>query len=171
MSIPEEVPRGTKVCPTCCVDKPTSAFSKNRRRIDGLSYYCRPCASDRHKASYARNVTEIRARDRARHCTPERRARHLVRMAAQRRPCTLDVAAIRDVIEHGRCQVTGIPFALDMVEGMLRNPFAPSVDRIDPGLDYTPENTQVVILAYNWAKNQMDDTEARALIKRMAEAL
>lgn len=36
--------------------------------------------------------------------------------------------------------------------GSPPNPFAPSLDKINPALPYTKENTQVVVWIYNRAK-------------------
>lgn len=41
-----------KECPGCRQTKPTAAFGKNRRRSDGLAYYCKACFQQLNKASY-----------------------------------------------------------------------------------------------------------------------
>lgn len=33
----------SKVCPACCVEKPLSEFSRNKRASDGLTTYCKEC--------------------------------------------------------------------------------------------------------------------------------
>lgn len=56
---------------------------------------------------------------------------------------------IFEKIEKGYCEVTNIPFEYT---GVRYNPFAPSIDKIDPTKGYTKDNIQVVCLIYNRAK-------------------
>lgn len=50
-----DLPEATdKVCPQCGRSLPTSAFHRNRRRVDGLSFYCKTCAAARSEASRRR---------------------------------------------------------------------------------------------------------------------
>lgn len=51
---------------------------------------------------------------------------------------------------QGRCEVTGIPF--DWGSDM-REPYAPSVDRIDPKRGYSLDNCRMVCLSVNMAMN------------------
>lgn len=44
----------------------------------------------------------------------------------------------------GSCEVTSIPFSLLTSAGCNRRPFAPSLDRIDSALGYTPANCRLV---------------------------
>lgn len=92
-------------------------------------------------------------------------------------PFSLDESRIRDVIEAGFCQVTGIPFSKRPVgsedgqkTGRNRDPWAPSLDRIVPELGYTDKNTRVVVWMYNMAKCSYSDadvlTMAMALVER-----
>jgi hypothetical protein len=48
-----------------------------------------------------------------------------------------------------------------------RNPWSPSLDRIDPKIGYTLENTRVVVWIYNTAKNVFHDED----VMLMAQAL
>ena len=43
---------GRKRCPDCGLEKPTSAFSRNAARSDGLQFYCRDCFSVRAAKTY-----------------------------------------------------------------------------------------------------------------------
>jgi hypothetical protein len=52
---------------------------------------------------------------------------------------------IQDVIDHGFCEVTGLPFLFETGRG----PFVPSLDRIVPKRGYVPGNVRVVCLAFN----------------------
>lgn len=44
-----------KVCSTCKVEKPTSAFYKKARNADGLERYCKECHKERNKTHYLKN--------------------------------------------------------------------------------------------------------------------
>jgi hypothetical protein len=72
---------------------------------------------------------------------------------------------IVSILEQGRCQVTNLPF--EWQYGVGKQPFAPSLDQIVPGLGYTPENTRVVVWIYNAAKNIFTDED----VLKMASAL
>ena len=56
-----------KTCPTCERTLPGGAFTKNRRRADGLDYQCRECKAARHAAWRAANPDAARARCRQWH--------------------------------------------------------------------------------------------------------
>lgn len=75
---------------------------------------------------------------------------------------TIDIARR---VAAGKCEVTGIPFDLDISK--RAKPFAPSIDRRDSSLGYTPENVQVVVWIYNAAKSHWSHAE----VMRMARAL
>lgn len=45
----------TKFCPTCKITKPTTEFTKNKGRYDGVSSLCRPCINDRARKWIAAN--------------------------------------------------------------------------------------------------------------------
>jgi hypothetical protein len=61
------------------------------------------------------------------------------------------------------CPVTGIAFDLtnghQLISGRAKNPYAPSLDRIEPKGSYSPENTRVVIWQYNMMKGELSDRE------------
>lgn len=49
------IPIEEKPCAACRVCKPATEFSKDSRRRNGLSSYCKPCANARTRAQYAAN--------------------------------------------------------------------------------------------------------------------
>lgn len=70
-------------------------------------------------------------------------------------PFDLDTDDIIRRVRAGTCEATGVPFCLDDV-GSQRNPFTPSLDRVDSRLGYTPDNVQVVCLGWNLMKTNFD---------------
>jgi hypothetical protein len=63
-------------------------------------------------------------------------------------------------LEAGRCVVTKIPFDFGPpLNDEKYNWNAPSLDRIDPQIGYTRENTQVTIWRYNHTKGIMSSDE------------
>lgn len=71
---------------------------------------------------------------------------------------------ILNKLNVGICEVTGIPFTYGL---NARNPWSPSLDRIDPSVGYTLENTRMVVWIYNAAKNVFSDSD----VMLMAHAL
>jgi hypothetical protein len=71
---------------------------------------------------------------------------------------------IMQKLQHGFCEVTNLPFTYGLE---ARNPWSPSLDRIDPKIGYTLENTRVVVWVYNTAKNVFHDED----VMLMAQAL
>ena len=66
--------------------------------------------------------------------------------------CSVTVEHIASVIGLGKCELTGLPFDLSPPTDTLRNPYSPSIDRIDPQCpDYTPGNTRIVLSWVNMA--------------------
>lgn len=63
---------------------------------------------------------------------------------------------ILEKLSAGVCEVTGLPFTYSTES---RNPWSPSLDRIDPMKGYTLENTRVVVWIYNTAKNVFSDQD------------
>ena len=69
----------------------------------------------------------------------------------------LDTEWLITRLEHGHCEMTGLPFVLDSPTDCAIHPFTPSVDKIVPALGYTKENCRVVVFAVNAAKQDWSD--------------
>jgi hypothetical protein len=87
------------------------------------------------------------------------RALHLLKHAKYRSigkvsPVTITKQWIIDRLVIGTCEVTGIVFKQ---ENGVAGPYTASLDRIDNAKGYTPENTRLVIWAFNRAKAEWDD--------------
>jgi uncharacterized protein YeeX (DUF496 family) len=61
--------------------------------------------------------------------------------------------------------VTGLPFDMQMGKGTKRNPFRPSVDRIDSSKGYVKRNIQIVLAIVNTMKMDYDDDILHPVIK------
>jgi len=105
-----------------------------------------------------RRVTENR---RKYFCTPKGRAYQIFNNARQRAKkrdieFTINLAWVQDRVEAGFCQVTGLDLEIKNIKQygkeMNAQPFGPTLDRKNPSLGYTEDNTQVVVAVYNYAK-------------------
>lgn len=85
--------------------------------------------------------------------------------------CDLSYRWIRDKIDNGFCEVTGIPFNYDYHNEneklKFTNPWAPSIDRINSLGGYTKDNCQMVVWIYNRAKGEDKHED----VLKVAEAL
>ena len=97
------------------------------------------------------------------------RAIRLYHAAYRREPenFELSIQWISDKIIQGYCEVTGLPFLYQ--DSIGRQPWVPSLDKIDPDRGYTLDNTRMVVWLYNAAKNVYTDEDvlimANALIR------
>jgi len=141
---------GLLECTDCGKHKHHSKFGAGNRS-NGKHSYCRACANrrarqDRRSIKGAAQQLVVRARARA-----------------KRRGMTfdLDPARVRAVLEAGRCEATGLPFDLSDTS----DAFSPSLDRKDSSEGYTEENTWVVIVAFNVAKNRWPTEQLVEIVK------
>lgn len=140
---------------------------------------CRPCNLERKRGVAARALQSSEAQyvnretTAAYRKTPRGRAGLLIFFAAKRasdagREFNLTKENVAQRIEKGYCEVTGLPF--DMDPGPRKhhsNPWAPSLDRKDSSKGYTPDNVQVVVAAYNYAKSEWSEE----VLLRLARAI
>lgn len=61
---------------------------------------------------------------------------------------------ILEKLNTGICELSGLAFDLSTTGRINRNPFSPSIDRIDCSKGYTPSNCRVILLSMNDALNQ-----------------
>jgi hypothetical protein len=88
------------------------------------------------------------------------RARQLVAGARVRdKNCTIELIDVLPIIEVGVCPRTGFKFDLSPHTEHHRNPFSPSMDRIDGTKGYVKGNIQIVCSWYNIAKNEYSDAQ------------
>lgn len=183
----------TKVCKKCDTIKPVSEFHNDAKRRDGKYPHCKEChyaymrkryytnpnVKPLRLAAYARRkddpdfIVAAKLRSEKHFQSLTGRAKSLLR-CAQRSPdgCTIDLEWVKRGIEQGVCPVTGIAFDLtnghQKITGRAKNPYAPSLDRIDPKGSYSPDNTRVVIWQYNMMKGEVSDAEMFYLCRLIA---
>lgn len=128
---------------------------KKEQKVYWEEFYSKPENREARKERARRDRTDVNVR-----------ARQLLAGAKQRDSnCTVTLEHVLTGIQRGHCPVTGIAFDLtsehQRITGRSRNPYSPSIDRIDSRLGYTNENTRIVITHYNFMKGQLSDEEMR----------
>lgn len=94
------------------------------------------------------------------------------RAKARGRCCTITAQWMMEQIETQkfRCALTGIRFKTAKLEGQAgtRNPYAPSLDRIDTSKGYEAGNVRIVLLAVNVALNEWGEELLREIASGLA---
>lgn len=166
------------VCNVCLVEKPLREYIKNDGVIKQRLKTCRKCCDEKLKAAHQtvfnKSRKEMKIRNKRTYYSKTwGRAASLYTSARLRskkldRPFEITSNFIKEKIEKGICEKSGLKFDLSYVE-TRRNPFAPSVDRIDSNGGYTVENTQIVCSMYNAGKNEHDELDFIAMCLAVAE--
>lgn len=68
--------------------------------------------------------------------------------------------------QRDRCALSGIKFSIrhdSAVTGWKKNPYAPSLDRIDCRKGYEPDNVRIVLAAVNFALNEWGEDTLRKI--------
>ncbi len=84
--------------------------------------------------------------------------------------CSITREDVRELIAPMRCSVTGVPLSTEW-NGPGKNPWAPSIDRIDNSAGYTKGNVRLVCWAYNLAKGEWPDAVFEQLAKAFLETV
>lgn len=77
----------------------------------------------------------------------------------------LDFDYLYNKLLKNKCEVTGILFDLNKNNKWKKNPYSPSIDRINNKIGYTKENTRIVIWQYNLMKGELTDSELLDICK------
>lgn len=78
----------------------------------------------------------------------------------------LELAQVRELVAPMVCSMTGHALNWDWA-GLGKNPWAPSLDRIEPSEGYIHSNVRLVCWAYNLARSNWPD----AVVREMAKGL
>ena len=81
--------------------------------------------------------------------------------------CTITEADVGALIAPGVCAITGLPFVLEWDGPSIKNPWAPSLDRIDVTRGYVPGNVRAVC----WIVNHMRGDYPDAVLAKAARAI
>ena len=131
--------------------------------------------AERQAAYYARNPERSRARWRAYAMSDRGTVTKLLNYARDRSklydvPFELDRDWLREKLERGVCEVSGLPVQRISPGDYRTHPYAPSLDRIVPALGYVKSNTRLVLFAVNRAMSDWGDevllTIARAIVNK-----
>lgn len=146
---------GAKRCSRCKESKSISDFSPSKKHNDGAAGWCKRCKAQSETERRARPEAMARYRDQYDN-NRAFRAASLVR-AIQKRcrreriPFALTPEWLTAKLEAGHCELTGIPFVFPVKNSLRADPYAPSVDRINPKNGYVPDNCRVVLFSVNLA--------------------
>lgn len=167
----------TKICSKCKIEKPFSEFGIDTQRRHGVYHSCKSCVRAYMAARWQNNPehrTKQKQRSRKNYEAVESRARFMMANARLRRPenFTLTLEHVVEGIKAGHCPMTGIEFDLtnshEKATGRSRNPYGPSLDRIDSRLPYTNENCRIVSTQYNIMKGELSDAELLYICRLIA---
>ena len=152
-----------KHCSKCKETKPIEDFSFNKKAKDGRFHYCKICTN---KDNAKRRTTPL---GRAQVLINEMRKNKDGKRANLKK--TLTTADILPALEAGYCQLTRLPFDFYPTKNTSKNPYAPSLDRIDSQKGYTKENCRVILSAVNDALGEYKDEDMLPILKALVKGL
>ena len=85
--------------------------------------------------------------------------------------CTITEADVGSLIASGVCAITGLPFVLDWDGPSVKNPWAPSLDRIDGACGYVPGNVRAVCWIVNHMRGDYPDDVLAKAARAVADAM
>lgn len=103
-------------------------------------------------------------------------ARALLGQAKQRAkqrgiPCEMTEEEVSALLATGVCSVTGLPFSfIRDGQNSLKNPWAPSLDRIDRTLGYTVGNVRATCWLFNHMRCDYSDDDILIVARALVEA-
>lgn len=160
--------KGELYCYHCKTYKPLEEFYPNSSNIKNRNYYssnCKVCESKRHKEyreKYISENPEIFFRDLATGC----RGRAYRSNSFN---CSITKEDLMELYEkqNHKCALSGIEMTTIKQQG--KNPNNASVDRIDPGKDYSKDNIRLVCNHVNMMRSNLSDNELIKYCKAIIE--
>lgn len=158
-------PLGFQACCKVCSKERGKQYAKDHREYfkqKGREKY-NPAENAGRYQKYRKDYLERRDEERT---TAKVRLRELLGVARKRATksglpftITLDWALEAFQRQEGKCLLTGILLTFDRNPYGMRfyRPYSPSLDQIEPGKGYTPENTRLVCVAVNLALNRFGE--------------
>ena len=170
------------VCSSCgrCLEDENFYLIESERR----NKKCKDCVKLRNRELYESNpeysikrkerylksrenkefIESVKVRSANHYNSIEGRAMSLYKSAKRRAGNYKDVIDfdelfILEKLKIGKCEVTGIPFDFNSPTSTVKNPYSPSIDRIDSSVGYVKENVRLVIWQYNLMKGEISDSE------------
>jgi len=136
------------VCITCGRDKTQVSFG------GGRAGECNGCYKLRWNA-----LNQLKVRAQRLHGNAQKRAKALDWPEPD-----FSSTWVEEKIRAGVCEVTGIPFDLTSKtseSNHAKNPWVPSIDRIDSSGPYVRSNVQIVVFMYNVCKAEFSHKDVR----------
>ena len=161
--------KGELYCQRCKTYKPLSEFYENASTTKNRNYYscnCKDCESERHKEHRSTHSTDditIFFRDLATGC------RGRAYRSDGKFGCTInkdDLIALYEKQNH-KCALSGIE--MTTIKGSGKFPSNASVDRIDPGKDYSLDNIRLVCNHVNMMRSNLSDEDLLYYCKAIIE--
>ena len=136
--------------------------------------YCSSkCAKEARLLKNRENVTKEQRREYNKKHKEKHPAKKMLNSVKSRGNINLTEEWVQDRLDTGTCEVTGIKFSTykygnteDKGWG-ARDPFMPTIDRINPKNGYTKENSRMVVWIYNLAKSTWSDDIVLEMAKKL----
>ena len=143
-----------KTCKKCNMTKSETDFARQPQNRDGLAGICKPCNN------VGRNI-----RRRGQPRGPRTLASILRQYGARNQgvPITITKA---DIVIPDFCPCLSIPLARGIGK---HQPGSPSIDRIDPGKGYTPDNIWVISRRANVIKSNATLAELEMIVAALRQ--
>lgn len=147
------VERLTIICADCNLEKPVDDFYKNSGVRRGYRNICKICFGVRYPMKY---TEKSRLNWQNYKKSPRGIVSCLLNNASDRAKkrnieYSLDAEWLREKIDKGVCELSGIEFQIKPTDTFRANPFSPSIDKINPKGGYTKENCRVICFCVNMA--------------------
>jgi hypothetical protein len=130
-----------KLCKTCRMWKRKSSFGPFKSGKDGLYPTCKVCKNERSKRDYAKQRLTYKIYCRAKSRAKKKGLEFTIKES--------------DILIPELCPIFKVPMV---------GKYAPSLDRIDSALGYTPDNIQVISNRANVLKNNASIEEIKELL-------